>query len=74
MTRGIIAGSGSEIACNLVTNEMLARIMDTSDTWIRERTGVETRYFVDPGTSATDLGAAAAARALEAARLPLTSK
>ena len=69
MTRAIIAGSGSEIACNLVTNEMLARIMDTSDTWIRERTGVETRYFVDPGTSTTDLGAAAAARALEAARL-----
>ncbi len=69
MTRAIIAGSGSEIACNLVTNEMLARIMDTSDAWIRERTGVETRYFVDPGTSTTDLGAAAAARALEAARL-----
>ena len=69
MLRSIILGSGSEIAPNLVTNDMLSRIMDTSDKWIRERTGVETRYFVDPGTSTTDLGVAAAARALAAARL-----
>lgn len=67
--RSVIVGSGSEIAPNLVTNDMLARIMDTSDRWIRERTGVETRYFVDPGTSTTDLAAAAATRALESAAL-----
>ncbi|MCU0255382.1 MAG: hypothetical protein MUF60_01445 [Vicinamibacterales bacterium] len=60
----VIAGSGSEIAPNLVTNEMLARIMDTSDDWIRERTGVETRYFVNPGTSTTDLAEAASRKAL----------
>ncbi|MGE5242594.1 MAG: 3-oxoacyl-ACP synthase III family protein [Betaproteobacteria bacterium] len=64
-----ITGSGSAIAPNLVTNDMLARIMDTSDQWIRERTGVETRYFVDPGTSTTDLGALEAAEALAAAAL-----
>jgi 3-oxoacyl-[acyl-carrier-protein] synthase-3 len=46
---------------------MLARIMDTSDAWIRERSGVETRYYVEPGTGTSDLGAAAARRALEAA-------
>lgn len=62
--RSVIVGSGSEIAPNRVTNDMLARIMDTSDEWIRERTGVETRYFVDPGTSTSDLGAVAAERAL----------
>jgi 3-oxoacyl-[acyl-carrier-protein] synthase-3 len=67
MPRSIIVGSGSQIPPNLVTNAMLARIMDTSDRWIRERTGVETRYFVDSGTSSTDLGVAAAARALAAA-------
>ena len=50
MTRAVIVGSGTEIAPNRVTNDMLARIMDTSDAWIRERSGVETRYFVDPGT------------------------
>ncbi len=63
----LIIGSGSEIAANRVTNDMLARVMDTSDRWVRERTGVETRYFVDPGTSTTDLAAAAARRAIEAA-------
>lgn len=65
--RSVIAGSGSDVAPNLVTNDMLSRIMDTSDRWIRERTGVETRYFVDPGTSSTDLGFGAATRALAAA-------
>lgn len=65
--RAVIAGSGSKIAPNLVTNDMLARIMETSDDWIRERTGVETRYFVDPGTTTTDLAEAAARQALDAA-------
>src|SRR5713226_6322754 len=65
MTRAIIVGSGTEIAPNRVTNDMLARIMDTSDAWIRERSGVATRYFVNPGTATSDLGAAAARKALE---------
>jgi 3-oxoacyl-[acyl-carrier-protein] synthase-3 len=66
MPRAVIVGSGSEIPPNCVTNDMLARIMDTSDAWIRER-GVETRYYVDPGTATSDLGAAAAKKALDAA-------
>ncbi len=69
MPRSLIIGSGSEIAPNLVTNDMLARIMDTSDAWIRERTGVETRYYVDAGTSTTDLAVPAATRAIAAAGL-----
>src|SRR5262245_38596388 len=67
MARAVVVGSGSEIARNRVTNDMLARIMDTTDAWIRERSGVETRYFVDPGTAPSDLGAAAARKALESA-------
>jgi 3-oxoacyl-[acyl-carrier-protein] synthase III len=69
MARAYIAGSGSEIAPNQVTNAMLARIMDTSDDWITERTGIKTRYFVDPGQSTTDLAVPAAERALEQAGL-----
>jgi 3-oxoacyl-[acyl-carrier-protein] synthase-3 len=46
---------------------MLARIMDTSDEWIRERSGVEARHYVDPGTATSDLGVGAARQALEAA-------
>ncbi|HET7292842.1 MAG TPA: beta-ketoacyl-ACP synthase III [Vicinamibacteria bacterium] len=67
MLRSVIVGSGSEIPKNRVTNDMLARVMDTSDDWIRERSGVETRYYVDPGTGTSDLGVAAATRALEMA-------
>ena len=69
MARSVIIGSGASIPPNRVSNAMLARIMDTSDEWIRERSGVETRYFVDAGTATSDLGAAAAAQALENARV-----
>src|SRR5512134_1773776 len=67
MMRAVIAGSGSAIPPRLVTNAMLARIMDNSDEWIRERSGVETRYYVEPGTAPSDLGVEAAGRALEMA-------
>ena len=67
--RAVIVGSGSEIPPTVVTNQMLSRIMDTSDEWIRERSGVETRYYVEPGTATSDLGVAAARRALRAARV-----
>jgi 3-oxoacyl-[acyl-carrier-protein] synthase-3 len=67
MTRAVIRGSGREIPPNRVTNEMLSRIMDTSDEWIRERSGVEARHFVDPGVGTSDLAVPAARRALESA-------
>jgi 3-oxoacyl-[acyl-carrier-protein] synthase-3 len=69
MARSVIVGSGKAIPPNCVTNAMLARVMDTSDQWIRERSGVETRYYVDPGTGTSDLGARAATEALETARV-----
>lgn len=65
--RAVVIGTGAEIASNRVTNDMLARLMDTSDEWIRERSGIETRYYVDPGVATSDLGVAAARRAIEAA-------
>jgi 3-oxoacyl-[acyl-carrier-protein] synthase III len=67
MARSVIVGSGSFVPPNLVTNEMLSRIMDSPDEWIRARSGVETRYYVDEGASTSDLGVAAAKEALEAA-------
>src|SRR5688572_16090084 len=69
MTRAVIVGSGSAIPPNRVTNVMLSRIMDTSDEWIKERSGVEARHYVDPGTGTSDLGVAAARQALEQARV-----
>ena len=67
MTRAVIVGSGSEIAPTRVTNAQMARIMDTSDEWIRERSGVEERHFATPDIATSDLGVAAAAKALDAA-------
>ena len=67
MPRAVIVGSGIEIPPLRVTNSMLARIMDTSDEWIRERSGVETRHYVEDGTATSDLGVEAAGRALAAA-------
>jgi 3-oxoacyl-[acyl-carrier-protein] synthase-3 len=70
MKRAVIVGSGSEIAPIRLTNEQMARIMDTSDEWIRERSGVEQRYFASPEIATSDLGVRAAARALEHAGIP----
>jgi 3-oxoacyl-[acyl-carrier-protein] synthase-3 len=67
MTRAVIIGSGSEIAPTRVTNAQMARILDTSDEWIRERSGVEERHFATPEIATSDLGVAAAGKALEAA-------
>ncbi|HEY7923940.1 MAG TPA: beta-ketoacyl-ACP synthase III [Vicinamibacteria bacterium] len=65
MKRAVIVGSGSEIAPIKLTNDQMARIMDTSDAWIRERSGVEQRYFASPEVATSDLGTAAARKALE---------
>ncbi len=67
MVRAAIIGSGSFVPPNQVTNDMLSRIMDATDEWIRQRSGVETRYYVDEGTATSDLGLAAAAEALKVA-------
>lgn len=63
----VITGSGIGIPKNVVPNAALARIMDTSDEWIRTRSGVEQRYYVDDGQGSAELGAMAAEAALAAA-------
>lgn len=59
-----ILGSGFVTGQNCVKNEAVAKICETSDEWIRERTGIEQRYFVDEGTATSDLGVGAAKKAL----------
>ena len=59
-----IIGSGFVTGENLVTNDQLARLMDTSDSWIRERSGIESRYYVERGTTTSDLGLGAAKKAI----------
>ncbi|MEM9553847.1 MAG: 3-oxoacyl-[acyl-carrier-protein] synthase III C-terminal domain-containing protein [Acidobacteriota bacterium] len=64
-TRALLLGTGVSIASREVDNHMLARILDTNDDWVRERSGIVTRYYVEPGTGSSDLGVEAAQRALE---------
>lgn len=63
-TRAVLAGTGISVAPVEITNDMLARVLDTSDSWIRERSGIETRYYVEPGVGSADLGAEAGRAAL----------
>lgn len=72
MPRAVLTGTGVEIPSIVVDNDMLARVVDTSDDWIRERSGIVTRYFAEPGVGSSQLGAAAAAKALEAAGIEAT--
>jgi 3-oxoacyl-[acyl-carrier-protein] synthase-3 len=65
--RAIITGSGIGIPKNVVKNEVLGRIMDTSDEWIRTRSGIEQRYYAEPGEGSAELGMIAARNALAAA-------
>ena len=53
----------------VVTNERMSRLMDTSDEWIRQRTGIAERRYARKGTSSSDLGFEAAKRALDDAGL-----
>lgn len=63
----VITGTGIGIPKNVVRNDALSRIMDTSDEWIRTRSGVEQRHYVDDGQGSADLGMIAADAALKAA-------
>lgn len=65
----VVTGTGVARPPNVVTNHHLARIMDTSDEWIRTRSGVVERRFVDPGVGASDLAVIAARHALDDAGL-----
>ena len=60
-----IAGTGHYVPERVVTNQDLEKLMDTTDEWIQERSGIQQRRFVEPGTGSTDLGVEAAKVALE---------
>jgi len=67
--RTVIRGSGVFVPDGVVTNERMSRLMDTTDEWIQQRTGIRERHYARKGTSSADLGYEAAWRALEASGL-----
>jgi 3-oxoacyl-[acyl-carrier-protein] synthase-3 len=62
-----ITGTGMYVPDRVVTNHDLAKLMDTSDEWIRQRSGIVERRYIEPGQQPADLAARASRRALEAA-------
>jgi 3-oxoacyl-[acyl-carrier-protein] synthase-3 len=62
-----IAGTGSYLPEKVVTNHDLEKMVDTTDEWIRSRTGIERRHIAADGETTVDLAEQAARRALEAA-------
>src|SRR5690606_7876818 len=62
-----IAGTGSYLPEKVLTNDDLAKIVDTSDEWIASRTGIRERHIAAEGETTGDLAYHAAVRALEAA-------
>ncbi|NDF14420.1 ketoacyl-ACP synthase III [bacterium] len=69
MLRSKILSTGMYVPPRVVTNNDLAKVMDTSDEWIRQRTGIEQRYWVDAVTNTSDLALRASEIAIKNANL-----
>lgn len=69
MLRSHIVGCGSYLPARVVTNREMAEMVDTSDEWIAERTGIRLRHIAAEGETTADLATQAALRALEVAEI-----
>jgi 3-oxoacyl-[acyl-carrier-protein] synthase-3 len=69
MTRAKIIGVGAYAPKRILTNADLERLVDTSDEWIVQRSGIRQRHVVDEGETTSDLAVRAAQQALERANL-----
>ena len=67
MRRSVVTGCGAYLPERIVTNDELARRIDTSDEWISKRTGIRQRHIAADGELTSDLALAASRRALEKA-------
>jgi len=67
--RSKIVGTGMYVPDRVVTNEDLAQLMDTTDEWIQQRTGIRERRWITEGQQPADLAKAACEQAMEAAEL-----
>ncbi len=65
--RSVVTGVGGYLPEDVVTNDDLSRIVDTSDEWVRERTGIRRRHRASDDQAVSDLAVEAAKKALAAA-------
>ena len=73
VTRSVVLGCGSYLPRRTLTNDDLARMVDTSDEWIVQRTGIRERHVAADGEMTSDLGLAAARAALADAKVDAQS-
>lgn len=72
MTYSQIIGTGGYLPEKVLTNADLEKMVDTSDAWIRERTGIRERHIASPGETTCDLAEQAARHAIEAAGIQIS--
>ena len=65
----VIAGTGSQVPERVLTNADLEKLVDTSDQWITERTGMKERHISAPGEAASDIAVKACEKALAEAKV-----
>jgi 3-oxoacyl-[acyl-carrier-protein] synthase-3 len=64
-----IAGTGKAVPSKVLTNDDLSKMVDTSDQWVRERTGIRERRILEEGRSTSDLAAEAGLAACKSAEI-----
>lgn len=69
--RSIVAGCGAYLPERIVLNDEMAAVVDTSDEWIVERTGIRQRHIAAPGELTSDIACAAASAALDNAGMTI---
>ena len=70
-TKNIIRSVGAYLPARVMTNDDLSKLVDTSDEWIQQRTGIKQRHIAAEGENTSDLAAAAGRKALENAGLEI---
>ena len=67
MNKTKILGTGSYLPKKILTNDELSRLIDTTDEWIEQRTGIRARHMAAKGETTSDMATRAARRALDKA-------
>ena len=69
VTRSVVLGCGSYLPSRVLSNADLSRMVDTSDEWITQRTGIRERHIAEEGETTADMALKAARAALAAAKI-----
>ena len=72
MSYSKIAGTGSYLPERVMHNKEFEKLVDTTDEWIRERTGIKRRHIAAENETTSDMGLAAAQVAIEAAEINIS--